>query len=227
MPSRQPLRRNRLQQPRPRRQTQPQQQVQHRPADFPVAVMRARTAAQFMMWYPAQSRAEKCIPVRLATWCAAGATAGKAPKGGKSAAEQDELDALMAELDAPKAPAAGGGGKKKKKKKVDMHWELLPVKSDLGACEILIVLFINTSVQDPVSPHDLVCITGDMHVLLANLQGGAAADQPAEEDLDSILAELGGASPTAAAAAPSEQPADSAAQPTGQSSGSCHHNGST
>lgn len=50
---------------------------------------------------------------------AAPAAKGKGSKGGKSAAEAEEIDALLAELDAPKQPAAepAGGGKKKKKKK--------------------------------------------------------------------------------------------------------------
>eukprot|EP00208_Stichococcus_sp_RCC1054_P001979 CAMPEP_0206140654 /NCGR_PEP_ID=MMETSP1473-20131121/10223_1 /ASSEMBLY_ACC=CAM_ASM_001109 /TAXON_ID=1461547 /ORGANISM="Stichococcus sp, Strain RCC1054" /LENGTH=1691 /DNA_ID=CAMNT_0053534881 /DNA_START=139 /DNA_END=5214 /DNA_ORIENTATION=- len=38
-------------------------------------------------------------------------------KGGKSKADQEDIDALLAELEAPKQPAGEGGGKKKKKKK--------------------------------------------------------------------------------------------------------------
>ncbi len=44
---------------------------------------------------------------------------GKGARGAKPTAEQEELDSLLAELDAPKAPPPepAAGGKKKKKKK--------------------------------------------------------------------------------------------------------------
>lgn len=102
---------------------------------------------------------------------AASGSKGKRGKGkaGKPAAEQEEIDSLLAELDAPKAPPPEPAGKKKKKKK----------------------------------------------------GGAAAAEKAGDEDLDAILAELGGA-PAATPAAAAEPTA--AAQPAGKQSMPMLHN---
>ena len=55
----------------------------------------------------------------ICTWSAAAAPVpeGNSSKGSKPGADAEEIDALLAELDAPKQPAAETTGSKKKKKK--------------------------------------------------------------------------------------------------------------
>ena len=60
----------------------------------------------------------------ICAWSAAAAPApeGNSSKGSKPTADAEEIDALLAELDAPKA-AETTGSKKKKKKKVRLLYE--------------------------------------------------------------------------------------------------------
>lgn len=65
----------------------------------------------------------------ICTWSAAAVPApeGNGSKGSKPGADAEEIDALLAELDAPKQPAAETtGSKKKKKKKVHLTFDCMP-----------------------------------------------------------------------------------------------------
>jgi hypothetical protein len=137
------------------------------------------------------------VPYLKSICACSAAPEGNSSKGSKPGADAEEIDALLAELDAPKQPAAETtGSKKKKKKKVRLTCKCMPADPALDICEECPVWFVPPSRNDcPKWPASMV-------------EQGGAADKPADEDLDAILAELGGGAPSAAAA-----PADPMAAP--------------